>query len=52
MFEGKDDIREREILISKDDIITKLLRYIQYWKAKKANRNTIIFILNSIRTLM
>ena len=40
------------MLVSKDDIIVKFLQYIQYWKAKKANRNTIIFILKSIRSLV
>jgi hypothetical protein len=53
MFEGaSDDVRLRELLVSKDDIIVKFLQYIQYWKAKKANRNTIIFILKSIRSLV
>jgi hypothetical protein len=53
MFEGqKEDVRLRELLVSKDDIIVKLLQYIQYWKAKRANRNTIIFILKSIRSLV
>ena len=52
MFTGPDDVRLREVLVGKDDIIIKLLQYIQYWKARGANRNTIIFILKSIRQMM
>ena len=53
MFEGQtEDARVREMLVSKDDIIVKFLQYIQYWKAKHANRNTIIFILKAVRSLV
>ena len=46
------DIRLRELLIGKDDIVIKLLQYIQHWKTRGANRGTIIFILKSIRSLI
>lgn len=40
MFEISPDTDERlrEILIQKDDVIVMLVNYMQYWKAKKANR--------------
>lgn len=52
MFEGPDDVRLKEILVNKDDIIIKLLQYMQYWKARRASKSTIIFLLKSICALI
>lgn len=42
----------RELIISKDDIILRFLQYIQYWKIKNANKNTALFILKGIRSML
>ncbi|CAD8074919.1 unnamed protein product [Paramecium sonneborni] len=46
------DIRLKDLIISRDDIIVKLLSYIEHWKERKASRHTVIFIIKSIRALL
>jgi hypothetical protein len=52
MFQGNTDVRVRELLIGKNDIVVKLLEYTRYWKGRGSNRNTIIFILESLTSLI
>lgn len=51
-FNSEVDIRLKELIISKDDVIIELLEYIKYWKIKNSNRSTILFILKSLRQLL
>lgn len=46
------DIRLKDLIISRDDIIVKLLNYIEHWKVRNASRHTVIFIIKSIRALL
>lgn len=36
---------KREIILEPDDLIIKLLNYVEFWKQKKALKNNIIFLL-------
>lgn len=36
---------KKEIILEPDDLIIKLLNYVEFWKQKKALKNNIIFLM-------
>ena len=52
MFTGPNDIRLQEILISKEDLIVKILKFLQFWKQTIATKSTVVFIIKSLRNLI
>jgi hypothetical protein len=36
---------KKELILEPDDLIIKLLNYVEFWKQKKASKSNIIFLL-------
>lgn len=44
--------KEKELVLSKEDIIKKLLHYIEYWQEYNHNKQNVIFILKSLKVMI
>ncbi len=47
-----DKAPDKQILLTKEDLICKFLNYIEYWKEKLSPKNTVIFILKFLRHII
>jgi hypothetical protein len=52
IYENPDEAKDKDILITKENIILKLLSYIEFWKEKGASKNSIIFTLKALRHIV
>lgn len=46
------DARDKELLLSKEDMIKKFLEFIEFWREKKATKSSVIFILKVLRHII
>ena len=54
MFILKDpkNLNAIDLKVKSDDMLTKLLDFLEFWKQKKADRNATVFIIKSLYTII
>lgn len=52
LIENPDDAKDKELLLSKEDMIKKFLNFIEFWKEKGSSRNSVLFTLKFLRHII
>lgn len=52
MFKEDNRPEAKDLLLTNEDIIVKILAYLQYWKTNTASKENVIFILNVLSTIL
>ena len=49
VFLPSNDKESRDLFITTEDLLLKLFHYLQFWIQKKGSKNSIIFLIKSLR---
>ena len=47
-----EDVKDKELIIYKEDLISRFLQFIEIWKERGASKNAVIFIIKSLRNIV
>ena len=47
-----NDAKEPDLIITKEDMIRRLLQFIEFWREKGASGNSVIFCLKCLRHII
>lgn len=52
MFQSQVNGEQKELLLNNEDIIVKILTYLQNWEANRASKANVIFILRVLSAIL
>lgn len=52
MYEGEVKADKKDLMIICEDILVKILTYLQHWRSNNATRSNVVFLLSVLSSIL